>query len=953
MPLPPLFSALTNPGNRLWRRWLLLLASGVTLAAQGAVTRALAADCDDPAPYRLLQAQADPAEVPAAAYWVGIQHLQWPGVSAKAESRFVLYASRTAGLRLRVGERPGAADLVLPLQVDTGALPPELTQRFAFLKPGVRLRLAALPRLRWIELMRAQQLLAELDPHGRVLRFSALQLPGALDEGYRAADDERDFGAQIASRAFGGAERRQSRFRLWAPTAQRVALCRYADAEGPALAVRPLRFDASTGAWHDEVDGDASGQYYRYLVDVFVPGLGLVRNRVTDPYSVSLNADSRRSYIADLNAPALQPPGWTESRAPQTVARNTDMVVYELHVRDFSISDASVPPAARGKYLAFAEPASAGMRHLQALARSGVTDLHLLPVFDIASVPERGCSTPQVPRAAPDSEAQQAAVMAEAARDCFNWGYDPLHYGAPEGSYASDANDGARRIIEFRQMVMGLHAAGLRVGMDLVYNHTAAAGQQVPSVLDRIVPGYYQRLDWQGRIERSTCCDNTATEHRMMAKLTRDTVLRWQRDYKISSFRFDLMAHQPRALMEALQRRLDAQAGQHVPLIGEGWNFGEVANGARFVQASQLSLNGSGIATFSDRGRDALRGGSAGDSGAALFTRQGWLNGLSYAPNESVLALSPQAQLAQAPALLASADQLRVALAGSLRDFEFEDASGSWRRTDAIPYGDQPAGYVSEPGEVVNYAENHDNQTLFDLNVMRLPRGTPAIDRARVQALGAAVVAFSQGVAYFHAGQDLLRSKSLDRNSYDSGDWFNRLDWTLQDNHFGSGLPPRADNGADHALLAPLLRDPAVKPGPEVLALASSLFRELLALRASSSLFRLPTAAEVRRRLRFHNTGPGQNPALLVGQLMGQFDGETNEQRWPGAAARSLLYLLNASPAAQTLQLDALRGQPWRLHPLQAAGAAADPRVSQEASFDAANGRFKVPGRSAVVFSLD
>ena len=207
-------------------------------------------------------------------------------------------------------------------------------------------------------------------------------------------------------------------------------------------------------------------------------------------------------------------------------------------------------------------------------------------------MPERGCVVPKVPAAAPDSEAQQAAVMAVADRDCFNWGYDPYHYSAPEGSFATDAVNGDVRVRELRAMVMALHAAGLRVGMDVVYNHTTASGQHPHSVLDRIVPGYYQRLDVLGRVERSTCCDNTATEHRMMGKLLVDSVVLWAREYKIASFRFDLMGHQPRAVMETLQARLKRELGRDVQLLGEGWNFGEVADGKRFVQASQLSLNG-------------------------------------------------------------------------------------------------------------------------------------------------------------------------------------------------------------------------------------------------------------------------------------------------------------------------------------------------------------------------
>ena len=635
---------------------------------------------------------------------------------------------------------------------------------------------------------------------------------------------------------------------------------------------------------------------------------------------------------------ALKPPGWDATPSPHAGLAQTDMVIYELHVRDFSINDASVPGPLRGKYAAFTQADSLGMRHLRALADAGLTDVHLLPVFDLATVPEVGCVTPTVAVDGPAGEAAQAAVMAVAAKDCFNWGYDPLHYNAPEGSYASDANDGAARVREFRAMVQALHRAGLRVGMDVVYNHTSASGQDPRSVLDRIVPGYYQRLDGKGAVERSTCCANTATEHAMMARLMIDSVRLWATQYRIDSFRFDLMAHQPRAVMEALQADVDAATGRHVNLIGEGWNFGEIANGARFVQASQLSLNGSGIGTFSDRGRDAVRGGSAGDSGRDMLARQGYVNGLVYARNAAAPART-------AEDLRKAADMVRVGLAGSLRDYRMQTQDGSERALADIPYGDQPAGYVSQPAEVVNYIENHDNQTLYDINALKLPRDTPAAERARVQVLAMAINAFSQGVAYYHAGVDLLRSKSLDRNSYDSGDWFNRLDWSAQDNFFGTGLPPKPDNGKDWDLLRPVLADAAIKPAPADIAFARAAFRDLLRIRASTRLFRLPDAGAIRARLRFENTGPAQDPAVLAAHL----DGRGLE----GADFAELLYLVNVSPEPRALVLPAERGKNWRLHPVHLAPGAADTRPREQAGVDAATGRFTVPARTALVYVVN
>ncbi len=617
----------------------------------------------------------------------------------------------------------------------------------------------------------------------------------------------------------------------------------------------------------------------------------------------------------------------------------TDAVIYELHVRDFSIGDRTVRPEFRGKYLAFTQDDSNGMRHLAALAAAGVTDVHLLPVYDFGSVPEAGCVTPS-PAGPPDGETQQAAVTAVRALDCFNWGYDPVHFTAPEGSYATDAADGATRIIEFRRVVQSLHRAGLRVGMDVVYNHTYAAGQDRWSVLDRIVPGYYHRLDAAGRVETSTCCPNTATEHRMMAKLMIDSAVTWARAYRIDSFRFDLMGHQPRAAMEELQRQVNAAVGRPVLLLGEGWNFGEVAGGARFVQASQLSLNGSGIATFSDRARDAIRGGGAGDDGFRQVQSQGYVNGLYYDRNADAPADVGRSDLMRA------ADLVRAGLAGSLRDYPMQAHDGRVLRLEQIPYGaGQPAGYVTSPAEVVNYVENHDNQTLYDLNAFKLPLGTSSADRARVQVLAAALNAFSQGIAYWHAGFELLRSKSMDRNSFDSGDWFNRVDWTGGDNFFGTGLPPAPDNEKSWPLMRPRLADPRLKPSAPEIEWTRAAFLDLMRIRSSSTLFRLRSAADVHARLRFLNTGPDQVPVVIAAHLEGN--------DYPGAGFREIVYMVNVDLASHALTLAAERDKRYVLHPVHRAPGAADRRAAQESVYDPLTGRFTVPARTAVVFVVE
>lgn len=944
----------------------LLAAAFVCSAAKPAAARAVEtgaqalADCNAAGVARPLHASTGPAH-DARAYWLDARSLRWPG--AARDGRVRLYASATGALEARTGARVAGADQAVAL-LPAPSAGPETQQRFAFTGAGPEWSLPDASAARLPALLRGQLLLVREDGGGRVLDATRIQTPGALDALYGAAEALDDLGVGIAPGS--------TRWRLWAPTAQSVSLCVYATPGAPAREALPLRRDATTGVWSTRVARDLSGGYYAYLVDVFVPGTGVVRNRVTDPYSLSVATDSQRSWIGSLDSEATKPPGWDAAPRPAPVPATVDMAIYELHVRDFSRDDASVPAARRGKYLAFAQGDSHGMRHLRALRAAGITDIHLLPVFDIASVPEAGCVSPAIPNAAPDSDAQQAAVARVATRDCYNWGYDPLHFNAPEGSYASDAANGAVRVREFRAMVQALHAAGLRVGMDVVYNHTSASGQHPQSVLDRIVPGYYHRLDAAGRVERSTCCENTATEHRMMGKLMRDSAVLWARHYRIDSFRFDLMGHQPRDQMQRLQREVDAAAGRHVQLIGEGWNFGEIADGKRFVQASQTALNGSGIGTFSDRARDAIRGGGPADRGDALLA-QGYVNGLADAADAgacdgskpeqpthpsplrrqgpSVFRMeTPEAKtldscLRRNDELKRAADLVRVGLAGTLRDYRMTDRTGRDVTLNDIDYKGQPAGYASEPGEVVNYVENHDNQTLFDINAWKLPASTSHEDRARVQLLALALNAFSQGIAYFHAGGELLRSKSLDRNSFDSGDLFNRIDWTGRQNFYGTGLPPRADNADDWARMRPLLSDARIAPRPQDIAFVRDAFHDLLRIRASSTLFRLRTTADIQARLTFPNSGAQQNPRVMAGHVRG--DG------YEGAAFADLLYLVNVADTTQTLTLPEHAGKRYTLHPVQAAPTAADPLPRQAAQYDPATGRFRVPARTAVVYVVE
>jgi len=862
----------------------------------------------------------------ARAVWLNKSLVKWPRIATSGPVR--LYHSATGQISVGLDAPVQGADGHITLDPFTGNVPAADAQRFKYVASGTVFTVRAADIARLPSLHQQQLVLVQEDANGRVQNATTAQIAGALDDLYAAAAQVPDLGATIAQG--------KTQFKLWAPTAQAVSVVLTTPLGNSGLTrttTEPMTRDAATGVWSLTKPGHLQGSLYRYQVQVFVKGTGLVRNLVTDPYSLGLSLGGQQSVVVDLNSPQAKPAGWDQGQPPATVNAPSDLSIYELHVRDFSINDMTVPAAKRGKYLAFTESGSNGMKHLTTLAAAGLTDVHLLPVFDIASVNEKGCTTPS-PSGAADSASQQAAVAATAGTDCFNWGYDPHHFTTPDGSYASNAADPLARVVEFRRMVQSLNAAGLRVGMDMVYNHTTSSGQNATSVLDKVVPNYYFRYNATGGIERSTCCENTASENLMMAKLMIDSAVTWVRDYRISSLRFDIMGHHPRAVIEALKARTEAAAGRAVQIVGEGWNFGEVANGARFLQAEMLSLNGSGIGSFNPLIRDAVRGGGCCDSGNALVANQGYVNGFFYDPNGANNGQSRGE-------LMWFGDRIKASLAGSIRSFQMQTSWDANLRLDQIDVGGIPAGWVLEPGEVVNYVENHDNLTLFDNNAFRLPTNTSKEDRARVQILANAINAFSQGVAYFHAGTDVLRSKSLDRNSYDSGDWFNRLDWTYQDNNFGVGLPPARDNGDNWNLARPLLANAQIKPHANDIAWTRDAFRDLLKIRKSTTLLRLRTAADIKARLSFLNTGSAQEPTVLVGRI--------NGVGYAGANFDELVYLVNVDKNAKQLTLPALAGRPLELHPVHTAAGAADQRAAQ-AGFDRATGSFSLPARTAVVF---
>ncbi len=403
------------------------------------------------------------------------------------------------------------------------------------------------------EILKGQFAVSVAGTGGKIKDATALQIRGVLDDLYT-------YDGPLGVTYDGDTPT----LRVWAPTAQNVRLHLFDNPKPEAEAtVLDMVRDDDTGVWSITGEADWTYQYYLYEVTVFAPTTGQIEtNLVTDPYSFSLSANSARSQIVDLlNDPSLMPPGWSEMAKPPLDAPE-DIVLYELHVRDFSVRDETVPSSFRGTFMAFTVPESNGMQHLKALADAGLTHVHLLPVFDIATINENKAewqspAWDELAALPPDSEEQQALIDPIRDLDGFNWGYDPYHYTVPEGSYATNPN-GTTRILQFRRMVQGLDEAGLRVVMDVVYNHTNASGQNERSVLDRIVPGYYHRLNAVGSVETSTCCQNTATENNMMRKLMVDSVVTWATAYKVDGFRFDLMGHHMVSDMVEVRAALDA-----------------------------------------------------------------------------------------------------------------------------------------------------------------------------------------------------------------------------------------------------------------------------------------------------------------------------------------------------------------------------------------------------------
>ena len=874
------------------------------------------------------------------AYWLDRQRVAIQPQFALSGDTYALTSSLTGGLSVTTSGITGGTSI--PLTVG-GTLTADELARYPQLSGYTVLQLPSTVTTAAIASALKGQLAFSAEGSNGALQYATgVQTAGVLDDLYYYQgklgvifhnQDNRDW------QDWQDDENYAVKLKVWAPTAQSVSVEIF-DHETDTSPSATLPMHQHAGVWVVGGPSDWKNKYYLYVVTVWVPTDGALDTNVTsDPYSIDLALNGTKSRITDLDSEETKPAGWDNSSSPP-LRSFSDLSLYELHIRDFSVNDLTVPAADRGMYEAFADKNSDGMRHLRALAESGLKAVHILPSFHFASVNEDKSMwllPGNLSSYPPDGEQQQAAVAATLSSPPYNWGYDPVHYLAPEGSYAENPDN---RVREYRTMVEGLHDTGLRVVQDVVFNHTNASGEGPNSNLDEVVPGYYHRLDANGNIETGSCCPDTASEHRMMEKLIIDTLVLNAREYKIDGFRFDIMSFMftynmkdIQAALSALTPEKDGVDGSKIYLYGEGFNFGDTANNQIGPNASQINLYGFGIGTFNDRIRDGIRGGSP-------FTDervQGFATGLFTDPSDFTnSSLSSGAQQSQ---LLQYSDWISVGLTGNLRDYSFIDSAGSTVTGSQISYNGQPTGYTQSPIEAVNYASVHDNQDLFDAVQLKSNLSDSIATRARRQAMGMSLVTLGQGIPFFQGGDDLLRSKDMDQNSYDSGDWFNKIDWSGKTANWGIGLPIASQNAGQWSIMTPLLSNPSYTPLPANIAYGGAAFQELLKIRYSSGLFRMPSFAEVQQNLSFLNTGPSQIPGLIVMKL------DANGHDY--GSYKHVVVVFNATNARASFTDGRLQGLALHLHPIQRASS--DP-ITRESTFDSKHGTVTVPALTTAVF---
>lgn len=870
------------------------------------------------------------------AYWVSKSIIAW-NVDVGDGSCF-LFASKTAALSIADDGVQGK-DVQIKLEEDSSGLPTNVIRKFPHIQDYRAFKVPS--TLDAKTLLKSQLAVAAFNSDGKCTNVTGLQLPGVLDELFSY---NGPLGALYSEESVS--------LYLWAPTAQAVRACIYSDPIG-GNPLETVQLEDVNGVWSTKGPKRWEGCYYVYEVSVYHPStLQIEKCYANDPYARGLSSDGRRTFLANLDCDTLKPEGWDNLANEKPVIPSfSDISIYELHIRDFSANDHTVHPEFRGGYLAFTLQDSSGVLHLKNLSKAGLTHVHLLPTFQFAGVDDekenwKHVDTKMLEKLPPDSAQQQALITAIQDDDGYNWGYNPVLWGVPKGSYASDPN-GPCRIIEFRKMIQALNRIDLRIVLDVVYNHVHGSGPfDENSVLDKIVPGYYLRRNTDGLIENSTCVNNTASEHVMVERLIIDDLHHWVVHYKVDGFRFDLMGHIMKSTMvkakdalHSLTKEKDGIDGSSIYIYGEGWDFGEVAKNGRGVNASQFNLSGTQIGSFNDRIRDAILGGSP--FGNPL--QQGFVTGLLLQPNGH-----DHGTEANAESMLAAAkDHIQVGMAANLRDFVLTNFEGKEvKGSEVLTYGGAPVAFALSPTETVNYVSAHDNETLFDIVSLKTPMEISVDERCRINHLATSVIALSQGIPFFHSGDEMLRSKSLDRDSYNSGDWFNRLDFTYNSNNWGVGLPPKEKNEKSWPLIKPRLENPSFKPQKSHILAALDNFLNLLQIRYSSPLLRLRTANAIQERVRFHNTGPSWIPGTIVMSIEDGFQGV------PGLSQLDPIYsyivvIVNARPTEVAFACPALRARTLKLHPIQMMST---DELVKSSTYEGSSGCFTVPTRTTAVF---
>ncbi len=728
---------------------------------------------------------------------------------------------------------------------------------------------------------------------------------------------------------------------VWAPTASKVELRLYNDAL-TIESTKTMTEDTATGIWsYSAAKAELDRKYYRFRVTVFNAFTNKTEVlETTDPESISLSTNGLHSQFVDLNDSDLKPAGWDGQVVPAAVAPEA-MSIYETHVRDFSVNDQSTPLAHRGKYLAFTDTSSAPVKHLKALADAGLTHVHLLPIADGSSIEEDAakqinldsyvfelcaaqsprdsaivCNGVEKPNAtlrsvmqkyAGDSDKQRSLMDSLKDFDGFNWDYDPEHFNAPDGSYATNSK-GVTRILETRAMNLALHNLGLRVVYDVVYPHMAAAGVKTAnSTFDKIVPGYYFRQNAvSGVVETQTNAGpDTATEHVMAGKFVSDSLVQWASAYKVDGFRFDQSGYMPKSVLVNALNAVKA-VDPTTYFYAEAWTGGSSSNDRIAERASQVPLAGTGIGTFNDVMRNPLRELALVNGGAL--------------------------------------DRVRAGLAGNLADFRLLSKSGKTVKASTV------GAYNLDPQEAINYVDVHDDSTLWDWmhKPGALPANTSIENRVRIQDLTLAVPALSQGVPFFLAGSDMLRSKSMTSNSYNAGDWFNFIDFTMQTNNWKVGLPSGSDVSDANILLA--FADEQSKPTPTLIQKSSDVFNEFLKISKSSPLFSLTSAADIMDRVGFHDGGVTQKANLIVMSIddgAGKVTGTQNNRADLDPKVDAIVVVFNGSSSAITQKV--LTSTGFVLHSIQKTSVDDAVRTASFAE-GAGGGSFTVPAYTAAVF---